>query len=231
MPDTEPSYPQAAQFIQDWFGQLGINVKSDVIDRERPVRHRCCRRKPATRYKAKFDMFIWAWGGSPDPNALLQIFKCDQIGSSSDSHLVQPRLRQAVRRAEPGADRRRSARSSSTRCRTCSTTRPPYHILYYDAEPRRLPDRHVRRLAEPAARHRRAALHLRRHRLQLPDGREGGPVTVAVERGTRPVRRVGGSSAAPAATASRHPGTQHRPPRRQAIRRSCRSSAWSWWSS
>jgi peptide/nickel transport system substrate-binding protein len=36
--------------------------------------------------KADYDISLWGWSGNPDPNALLQIFKCDAIGTSSDSN-------------------------------------------------------------------------------------------------------------------------------------------------
>ncbi|MDE3167077.1 MAG: hypothetical protein KGN36_14825, partial [Acidobacteriota bacterium] len=39
---------------------------------------------------AKYDIELWGWAGSPDPNALLQIFRCDAIGNTSDSQYCNP---------------------------------------------------------------------------------------------------------------------------------------------
>ncbi len=30
------------------------------------------------KYKADYDMFIWGWGGYPDPNSLLSIFTTER---------------------------------------------------------------------------------------------------------------------------------------------------------
>ena len=41
-------------------------------------------------YKADYDIELWGWSGGVDPNGLLGIFSCDEIGSSSDSQYCNP---------------------------------------------------------------------------------------------------------------------------------------------
>jgi len=92
-PNTDPTYPTDAQFITDWFGQLGITVKSQSFDSGTltdillgPSG------KTPPKGKLAYDMFIWGWvGDNNDPNTLLQIFLCSSIGSSSDSQFCDPK--------------------------------------------------------------------------------------------------------------------------------------------
>src|SRR4029077_19803656 len=80
-----PKYPQLAQFIQSWFQQLGIKVKADVIEENSLYDIMLPPEAGDASYKADYDMFIWSWYETVEPNPLLQVFLCDQIGSSSDS--------------------------------------------------------------------------------------------------------------------------------------------------
>jgi peptide/nickel transport system substrate-binding protein len=88
MPDSDATYPQLAQFIQSWFAELGIKVKPDVVEENSlydiMLPPEADPDNPDT-YKADYDMFIWSWYETVEPNTLLQVFLCDQIGSSSDS--------------------------------------------------------------------------------------------------------------------------------------------------
>ena len=154
-------------------------------------------------YTADYDLFIWGWVGGPDPN------------------VAAPDLSCATRSG------RRPTRSGATPSSTSSTTqqntadddqdrkthhRPdaehfydqaPYHILYYDDELRRLPDRQVRRLAEPAARHRHAAVRLQLHQLHVPDRRQARDAGPSVE---APAASATASGGAAAGAAPRHRG-------------------------
>ena len=82
-----------------------------------------CEEPNCAEYKADYDIELWGWAGNPDPNALLQIFRCDAIGDVLGQPVLQPRVRRAVRRADRTRPPARSARRSWPRCRTSSTTR------------------------------------------------------------------------------------------------------------
>jgi peptide/nickel transport system substrate-binding protein len=90
-PNSDPSYAAYAQFITDWFGQLGIKVKGQAFDGgtlttiELPP-------EASPPGKANYDLFIWGWvGDTGDPNILLQPFLTSSIGSQSDSQYSNPR--------------------------------------------------------------------------------------------------------------------------------------------
>ena len=74
-----------AQFIDDWFQELGIKVNAAGHDGGN-ADDRCSRpRRGGPPGKANFDMFIWDWVGRGPNTSLLKIFACDEIGASSDS--------------------------------------------------------------------------------------------------------------------------------------------------
>ena len=136
MPDSESTYPAAAQFIQDWFGELGIKVSTQVYDSgtlvDLMLPPEADPANPET-YKADYDLFIWGWGGDVDPNSLLEIFRCDQIGSSSDSLYCDPAYDEMF-------DRQNVATSEEERKTIMAEMQnliydaAPYHILFYDAQ-------------------------------------------------------------------------------------------------
>ena len=87
-------------------------------------------------------MFEWGWVVEPDPNYQLSTFTCANrsykdggtiYANLSDSLLLQPGLRRALRPAERRDRRRPSAPRSSSRCSRCSTTtRRTSSPYYYD---------------------------------------------------------------------------------------------------
>ena len=89
MPDSDANYPKAAQFINDWYGQLGIKVTTAGSTTPATLGTRSSCRAGDLR-KADYDIELWGWSGNPDPNALMQIFECSAIGSSSDSQYCNP---------------------------------------------------------------------------------------------------------------------------------------------
>ena len=123
MPDSEATYPAAAQFIQDWFGQLGIQVSTRSFDSQNARPTSCCRprRRDDT---ADYDLFIWGWGGDAGPELAAQDLHLRRRSAArSDSQWCNPALRRAVRAAERGDDDGRAQGLHRPRCRTCSTTR------------------------------------------------------------------------------------------------------------
>ena len=81
---------------------------------------------------AKYDIELWGWAGNPDPNALLQIFRCDAIGGTSDSLYCNPdydKLYDEQLKATT-ADARKAILAQM---QNLIYDQAPYDILYYDA--------------------------------------------------------------------------------------------------
>jgi peptide/nickel transport system substrate-binding protein len=133
MPDSEPSYPQDAQFIQAWFQQLGIKVKSDVIEENSLYDIMLPPEAGDPSYKANYDMFIWSWYETVEPNVLLQIFLCNQIGTSSDSLWCDPEYDKLYDQQNLAADDQQR-KQIIDQMQQMFYDQAPYHILYYDQE-------------------------------------------------------------------------------------------------
>ena len=129
-PDSEATYPQAAQFIQAWFADLGIGVAPAQFDSDTLIDKMLS--PEAGDYKAEFDMFIWGWGGDVDPNSLLEIFTCEQIGGSSDSLYCNPAYDElfAKQNAATSYEERKAVMDQM---QDLIYNEAPYHILFYDA--------------------------------------------------------------------------------------------------
>ena len=80
---------------------------------------------------AKYDIELWGWSGSPDPNGLLYVFLCNQIGTSSDSLYCNKQYDDlyAKESAEGGADRK----ATLAQMQNLIYNDAPYDVLYYDA--------------------------------------------------------------------------------------------------
>ena len=131
MPDTDDSYPKAAQFVKDWYGQLGVKVTTQVRD-SATLGDLVLPPEAGKDYTANYDIELWGWSGNPDPNALLQIFRCDAIGSSSDSQYCNPefdKMFDAQTAATSAADRK----TILAQMQNLIYDQAVYDILYYDA--------------------------------------------------------------------------------------------------
>ena len=108
VPNTDPDYAKDAQFIQGWFGQVGIKVTTQVLDEGTLVDDEALDTTKPVKGQLDYDMVIWGWVGDPDPNALLQILLTSSIGSTSDSQWSNAAVRRALRPAERGGHGRRA---------------------------------------------------------------------------------------------------------------------------
>jgi peptide/nickel transport system substrate-binding protein len=133
MPDSDDTYPKVAQFVQDWLGQLGIKITTQVFDSGTLTDLMLPPEAGGAGNKANYDLFIWSWAGNPDPNALLQIFECSAIGSSSDSNWCDPAYDTmfADQNVAPSAEARKAILAQM---QELFYEQAPYHILYYDSE-------------------------------------------------------------------------------------------------
>ncbi len=132
MPDSDDTYPKVAQFVQDWWSQVGIKVTPQVYDSGTLVDLMLPPEAGGEGNKAKYDLFIWGWSGSPDPNTLLQIFGCDAIGSSSDSNWCSPKYDELYV-AQNKAATTEERKAILAEMQELNYNEAPYHILYYDS--------------------------------------------------------------------------------------------------
>ena len=87
---------------------------------------------PAADYKADYDLFIWGWGGDVDPNSLLEIFTCEQIGTSSDSMYCNEDY-DALFTEQNEAPTPEARKAAMDQLQEIVYNDAPYHVLYYDA--------------------------------------------------------------------------------------------------
>ncbi len=130
-PNTDASYPKDAQFIQGWFGQVGIKVSAQVLDEGTLVTDEALDSTKPIKTQLNYDMVIWGWVGDPDPNALLQILLTSSIGSTSDSQWSNPQYDQLYdqqNQAATDAERK----TYMTQMQQILYDQAPYDILYYD---------------------------------------------------------------------------------------------------
>ena len=129
-PSTSDTYSKSAQFVQEWYGQLGIDVTTQSYDSDTlgtlvlpPEAD-----PPGT---AKYDIELWGWSGNPDPNSLLQIFRCDQIGIGSDSQYCNPDYDKLydLQSKQSGAERQ----ATLAQMQNMIYDQAPYDVLFYDA--------------------------------------------------------------------------------------------------
>jgi len=128
MPDSDENYPKAAEFIKDWYGQLGVQVQTQVFDSDTLVDLEL---PPEGGGKAKYDISLWGWAGNPDPNGLLEIFRCDEIGSSSDSNWCNKDYDALYDKESKEAGDQRKA--TLAQMQNMVYDQAVYDILYYDA--------------------------------------------------------------------------------------------------
>ncbi len=131
MPNTDDAYPKAAQFIKDWYGELGVKVTTNVFDSS-TLGDKVLPPEAGDEYKADYDIELWGWAGNPDPNALLQIFRCDAIGSSSDSQYCNPEF-DAMYDAQTAATTAEERKTILAKMQNLIYDQAVYDILFYDA--------------------------------------------------------------------------------------------------
>ena len=127
-PNTNDTYAKSAQFVKEWYAELGIDVSVQSYDSDTLTDMIL---PPEADGKAKYDIELWGWSGSPDPNGLTIVFKCDQIGNLSDSQYCNPKYDELYDK--------QSAESGDARHGTLAEMQnliydeAPYDILYYDS--------------------------------------------------------------------------------------------------
>ncbi len=131
LPDYDPNFSASGQFIKDWFGQLGIKVTPKTYESGALVDLMLPPEAGGASNKADYDMFIWTWSWGPDPNDSINVFKCDQIGASSDSlwcNQEYDKLYEQQLAAKTPEERK----AILDQMQQMWYDAAPYHILYYD---------------------------------------------------------------------------------------------------
>jgi peptide/nickel transport system substrate-binding protein len=129
-PDSEATYPQSAEFITEWFGEVGVEVNSQQYDSDTLID--IMLPPEAGDYTADYDLFIWGWAGDVDPNSLLEIFTCDQIGNSSDSLWCNEQYDELFEQQNV-AESPEERKALLDEMQDLMYDEAPYHILFYDA--------------------------------------------------------------------------------------------------
>ena len=130
MPNSDENYPKSAQFIKEWYGQLGIKVTTQVLT-SAALGTLILPPEGSPPGTAKYDIELWGWSGSPDPNALLQIFRCDAIGGTSDSQYCNQEYDKLYDQELKEAGDTRKA--TLAKMQNMIYDDAPYDILYYDS--------------------------------------------------------------------------------------------------
>ena len=129
-PNTDDNYKKSAEFIKEWYGQLGIGVTNQQFDSD-TLTGILLPPEAGDEYVADYDIELWGWSGSPDPNGLLIVFRCDQIGNLSDSQYCNPEYDRLydLESTQGGADRLATLKQMQN----LIYNEAVYDVLYYDA--------------------------------------------------------------------------------------------------
>ncbi len=137
-PNTDSSYDKTAQFVKSWYKDLGIKVSTQPYDSSTLADivlppEACPKKDPnCPEYRADYDIELWGWAWGPDPNGMTQIFRCDYIGSSSDSQYCNPEYDKLY-------DEQATATSDDARHAILAEMQnliydeAPYDVLFYDS--------------------------------------------------------------------------------------------------
>ena len=82
------SSQSAGKLIAGWFDKLGLKINLSVVD-DGVIQDGQYNMK-GTTFEPNYDMFLWGWGGDPDPNFIMSIFTTAQINSWSDCAWSDP---------------------------------------------------------------------------------------------------------------------------------------------
>lgn len=129
-PNTDDNYKKVAAFVQEWYGQLGIDVTHQPFDSD-TLTELLLPPEADPPGTAKYDIELWGWSGSPDPNGLLYVMLCNQIGTSSDSLYCNKQYDDLYAlESKQGGDERKA---TLAQMQNLIYDEAPYDVLYYDA--------------------------------------------------------------------------------------------------
>jgi len=129
-PDSEAEHETDAEFLKEWWGELGINVDAYVTEEGKLLEDLL---PPVSDGPADFDIELWGWVGDPDPTSLLNVLRTEEIGNFSDSFWSNARYDELFiqQRAEVDPEKRFEMIKEM---QDIAYEEAPYIIMYYDAE-------------------------------------------------------------------------------------------------
>ncbi len=129
-PDSEAEHETDAQFLKEWWEQLGIGVDAYVTEEGKLLEDLL---PPVAGGPANFDIELWGWVGDPDPTSLLNVLRTEEIGNFSDSFWSNARYDELFLQQRAEADE--AKRFEMIReMQDIAYVEAPYIIMYYDAE-------------------------------------------------------------------------------------------------
>jgi peptide/nickel transport system substrate-binding protein len=128
-PDSEAEHATDAQFIEEWWSELGIGVDAYQSEEGKLIEDLY----PPPDGPANFDIELWGWVGDPDPTSLLNVLRTEEIGNLSDSFWSNARYDELFlqQRAEVDPAKRFEMIKEMQQL---AYDEAPYIITYYDAE-------------------------------------------------------------------------------------------------
>ena len=131
-PNTNDTYAKSAQFVQEWYGQLGIDVTHQSLDSdtltEHPVPARRRRRlvQGQVRHRA-----LGLGRAARTRTGCTIVFRCDEIGNLSDSQYCNPTYDEMYDQQSKEAGEARF--DTLAKMQNLIYDEAPYDILYYDS--------------------------------------------------------------------------------------------------
>jgi len=129
-PDSEAEHATDAQFIKEWWEQLGIGVDAYVTEEGKLLEDLY---PPVAGGPANFDIELWGWVGDPDPTSLLNVLRTEEIGNFSDSFWSNARYDELFIQQRAEADEAKRF-AMIKEMQDIAYAEAPYIIMYYDAE-------------------------------------------------------------------------------------------------
>jgi hypothetical protein len=130
-PDSEDHLADA-EFIRGWFEEIGIGIDAFVTEEATLIDAVI---GPETGdYTADWDMYIWGWGGDPDPQSLLSLFTTDQIEAGINDCFYSDDQYDELFRLQQRATDATTRRQHIVEMQNLFYDAACYHILYYDSE-------------------------------------------------------------------------------------------------
>ena len=130
-PDSE-DHADDAEFIRGWFDEIGITVDAFVTEEATLIDTLY---GPETGdYTADWDMYIWGWGGDPDPQSLLGLFTTDQIEAGVNDCFYSDDRYDELFRLQQRATDDATRHEYIAEMQNLFYDAACYHILYYDSE-------------------------------------------------------------------------------------------------
>jgi peptide/nickel transport system substrate-binding protein len=129
-PDSESEMATNGQFIQEWFGELGIGVDAFVTEEGKLLDDLL---GPDADGKADWDFYMWGWVGDPDPMSLLSFFRTEEIETTiNDCFYSNPRYDQLFEEQQRATDVA-TRKALIAEMQQIFYDDACYHILYYDS--------------------------------------------------------------------------------------------------